>query len=93
MNNEWKKVFEINIDNRNIVGEIYFEGGYKVSTTQKHDVMIQVEGVFPLQISEGENIEIEAETLTELQNELINDSDFSEKQTLVIIEKFKQEKK
>lgn len=33
MSKEWIKIFEIKVDNKKVIGEVYFEGEYKIITT------------------------------------------------------------
>lgn len=55
MSKEWIKIFEIKVDNKKVIGEVYFEGEYKIITTQKDNVLVKVEGTFPLAINKCES--------------------------------------
>ena len=93
MSDTWKTVFEAEIDGRNVKGEVFSEGGYKVSTTQKSDFEGQVSnddaGTTIISPSAaGEPIEIDCETLDELAEDLVEHGEFSSEEAKDIIEKF-----
>lgn len=93
MTSSWTEVFNVEVDGRPIKGEVYIEGEYKISTTQKNDYEGKIFGdesskVFMPPSETGILIEIEAETLEELNKNLIAYGEFSEEDAKVIIEKF-----
>lgn len=95
MTNGWNKVFEINIENRNVTGSIHIEGGYQITTTQKNDYsgsIIQEDSSTIINTPVGANskIEFDEENLTDIYNGLIN-IDFTEESAKIICDKFKSE--
>lgn len=93
MASSWTQVFDIEVDRRPVKGEVYIEGDYKISTTQKNDYEGNVfedesSKVFMPPHAAGTPIEIEAETLEELKENLITDGEFSDEDAEVIIAKF-----
>ena len=93
MVSSWKKVFEFEVDGRLVKGEVYIEGDYKISTTQKSDYEGEVFGdesskVLMSPSAAGTPIEIEAETLEELKENLITDGEFSNEDAEAIVAKF-----
>jgi hypothetical protein len=88
----WKIIFETEINGRPVKGEVYEEGGFKITTTQKEDFDGSVSGddgspVITSPISAGQPIEFNAETLDELKKDLITDS-FTDEEATEIIDKF-----
>lgn len=93
MTSSWKQVFEVEVDGRPVKGDIYIDGDYKISTTQKNDFEGKVFGdessvVLLPPSAAGTPIKIEAETLEELKKNLITDGDFSCEDAEIIISKF-----
>ena len=93
MANSWTQVFEVEVDGRPVKGEVYTEGDYKISTTQKNDYEGVVfgddssKGFIPPSAA-GTPIEIEAESLEELKENLITDGEFSNEDAEAIVAKF-----
>lgn len=93
MVSSWTQVFDIEVDGRPVKGEVYIEGDYKISTTQKNDYGGAVfgdessKGFMPPSAA-GTPIEIEAETLEELKENLITDGEFSDVDAEMIVAKF-----
>lgn len=93
MNDTWDTVFEDKVDGRDVRGEVYSEGGYKVSTTQKSDYdgkLSSDEGSLTIipPSGAGTAIEIHADTLEELERDLVDDGEFSSDETREITKKF-----
>ncbi len=90
----WSKVFDASIGGRSVTGETYNEGGYKVRTTQKSDYEGSVSGdssstlIMP-PTAAGTSMEIEAESLEELESELISDGEFTQNEANEIVDKFR----
>ncbi|MCK2149441.1 hypothetical protein MYE70_10220 [Marinobacter alexandrii] len=93
MSDTWETVFEAEIDGRNVKGEVYSKGGYKVSTTQKSDYEGHISSddgstiIIPPSAA-GEPIEIDGESLDELERELVEDGEFSSSEAKKIVGKF-----
>lgn len=88
------KVFEEAIGDREVIGEVYDEGGYKVTTTQKNDddgsvAVDQTSTVIIPPSSAGTKIEIDAETLRELEADLVEDGEFTPEEAKEIVSKFR----
>ncbi len=92
MADSWSQVFEDTVGGRPVKGEIYDEGGYKVTTTQKEDYPGSLSGdesntiIIPPREA-GTPIEIEAETLEELEKDLVTEG-FSKDEAKTIVDKF-----
>lgn len=74
--NEWKKRFDAHIEGRPVKLLIHPSGELRVQTTQKG--MVTTNGVyelgsnfFPVLISDGDTIDIDAENADELERELL----------------------
>ncbi|MBW1779072.1 MAG: hypothetical protein JRJ54_16045 [Deltaproteobacteria bacterium] len=89
----WKKLFETEVGGRPVKGDIYDEGGYKITTKQKSDY----EGIISKDefntviippADSGTPIEIDAETLDELERELIEHGEFSPEEAKAIVSMF-----
>jgi hypothetical protein len=94
MADSWTKVFDDTVDERPVTGEVYDEGGYKVRITQKSDyegnVSKDESGTIIMPPSEGGSvIEIEANSLDELEQDLVNDGEFTAEQARNIAENFR----
>lgn len=94
MADTWTQVFDDTLDGRSVTGEIYDEGGYKIRTTQKRDdegsFSTDKSGTIIMPPSEaGTTIEIEAESLDELENNLVNEGEFSAEQASNIVDRFR----
>lgn len=94
MADSWTKVFDDTVDERPVTGEIYDDGGYKVRTTQKSDnegnVSRDESGTIIMPPSEaGSKIEIEADSLDELEQDIVNDGEFTAEQARNIADKFR----
>ncbi len=93
MADSWSKIFEVTIGDRVVIGQTYDEGGYKVTTTQKSDDPGSVSGdqsstvVIPPSAA-GKKIEIDAETLSELEADLVSDGEFTAEEAEQITGKF-----
>ncbi len=75
MNDVWTTIFSGVIEGRNLTLSRYSSGDLKVTTTQKNTVTTTGSSdgtthVFPMVISEGDTIEVDAESITELEAEL-----------------------
>ena len=75
MNQVWTKLFSGVIEGRNVTLSRYSSGELKVTTTQKNTETTGfssngVQHVFPSVISEGDKIEVDANTTHELEKEL-----------------------
>ncbi len=93
MADSWTRVFHDTIGGRSVTGEIYDDGGYKVTTTQKsdHDGGVSGDKSSTIIISPsaaGTPIEIDADTLKELESKLVTDGDFSKEEAEKIVGKF-----
>lgn len=75
MNENWKPIFSGIIEGRNVTLSRFSSGELKVSTTQKNteNTSFSTDGsthLFPLFISEGDSIEVDADTADVLKQEL-----------------------
>ena len=88
----WNHVFEDTVGDRPVKGEIYDEGGYKITTTQQKDFPGSVSNdeantiIIP-PTAAGTPIEIEAETLEDLEKDLVTEG-FSKDEAKAIVDKF-----
>ena len=93
MVNTWNKVFDYEVGGRTLKGEIFDEGGYKISTTQKCDCEGKVvnddcgTSIFPPSFV-GSKIVIDSDTLENLEKELIEYGEFTAEEAKKIISKF-----
>ena len=89
----WEEKFQTEVAGRSVKGEVYDEGGYKVTTTQKSDHEGKVSGdksgtvIVPPSAS-GTSIEIDGETLEELENELVENGEFTREEAKKITSMF-----
>ena len=93
MSDNWKTVFEKEVDGRSVKGTIYSEGGYKVRSTQKDDYPgnYSRDGnshIFSNPSAAGTPFEVDAETLDELEKELIDCGEFTPDQAKEIVASF-----
>ncbi len=93
MEDTWEAIFDVVINGRDVKGETYCEGGYRVSTTQKSDYEGYIGGdtgstiiIPPSQA--GTPIDIDAETLEELERTLVEDGEFSPDEAREIVDNF-----
>ena len=94
MTESWTKIFDDLIASRHVTGEIYGEGGYKISTTQKSKDDGSVSGdesstVVVSPTEAGNPIEFHSETLEELEIDLVSDGEFSTKDAKSIVDRFR----
>lgn len=94
MPNLWRQVFKIKIGDRVVIGEIHQDGGFRVKTTTLKDeegsAGWETESDFVAIIPKiaGSPIEYEAESLEELQQDLLKEGDFTEDEINTIIQEF-----
>ncbi len=89
----WTNVFTDSADGRLVTGETYDEGGYKITTTQKTDNNGEASrndyGTTIIAPSEaGRPIEIDADSLIELEQKLVSEGEFSKNDAKKIANKF-----
>lgn len=93
MADSWEEIFEKEVDGRPVKGEVYDEGGYRVTTTQKSDYEGDVSGdesstVIISPSAAGTKIKLEGETLEELEKELVEHGEFSDEEAKSIASMF-----
>ncbi|MCF7993666.1 MAG: hypothetical protein K9L88_02365 [Chromatiaceae bacterium] len=93
MPDSWKIVFEENLNGRPVKGEIYDEGGYRVTTTQKsdHEGNVYSDGtstIISLPTSAGNKNTIDAQNLNDLEKGLIDYCELSREEAIAIIAMF-----
>lgn len=89
----WTRIFETEIDGRNVDGLRYEEGDLKVTTVQKTDYfgdVIRDDSSIAIMtpLLAGDKIEIHARNSDELLQELIIDGEFSEADAVKIVALF-----
>lgn len=94
MSDTWSKIFESTTCGRVVIGETYDGHEYKIKTTQKSEDKGNVSGdqsstVIISPSAAGAAIEIHATTLSELENNLITDAEFTDQEAKEIVEKFR----
>jgi hypothetical protein len=75
MNEVWTQIFSGEVEGRNVTLSRYTSGELRVTTTQKYTEATEASSdgithVFPVVISEGDTIEVDATTAQELESEL-----------------------
>ncbi len=75
MNDAWTQIFSGVIEGRSVVLSRYSSGELRVTTTQKNTEATEMSSngvthIFPIVISEGDTIEVDANTAQELESEL-----------------------
>ena len=75
MNEVWTQIFSEEVEGRNVTLSQYSSGELKVNTTQRYTEATEASSdgiahVFPVVISEGDQIEVDATTAQELEIEL-----------------------
>lgn len=75
MNDIWTPIFSGVVEGRNVTLSRYSSGELRVTTMQKYTEATEASSdgtthVFPIVISDGDTIEVDANTAQELENEL-----------------------
>lgn len=96
MADSWTTIFDETYSSRSVTGEIYSDGCYKITTTQKTDLDGTVSGdrsstVIVPPTAAGSAMEITADTLDELKAELVSYGEFSIEEANNIVERFRRE--
>jgi len=94
MADSWKEVFEAEVDGRQVKGEVYDEGRYRVTTTQKSDYEGNGSGdesttvIIPPSAA-GTIIQLDCETVEELEKQLVEHGEFTYEEAKNITRRFR----